>query len=590
MWQSMKQAIRNRVADAISVLQADGVLPAECNVDIQVERCRDPSHGDYAVNTAMMLARLARRSPRDVATALVAAMGEDPAIAAVRIAGPGFINIELSRQAVVAPVVDALTQGADYGRCALGNGQRVLLEYVSANPTGPLHVGHGRGAAFGSALAELLKTAGYAVDQEYYVNDAGRQMNILATSVWLRYLEQLGEPVRFPDNAYRGDYVRAIASRLLAKEGDALRIAAATVQDGLPPDGSAGGDKDIHIDRLTERMQALLGAAAFRRVLEQALNDVLDDIRDDLAGFRVSHDRYYSEQTLCDRGAVTDALGLLEERGALYRHDGALWFRSTAYGDEKDRVVERENGVQTYFATDIAYHRDKFARGYALCIDIFGADHHGYMARVRGALRAMDLPDADLDFRLVQFAILYRGEERLPMSTRSGEFVTLRALRDEVGTDAARFFYVLRKPEQHMDFDLELAKSRSNDNPVYYIQYAHARICSVMRQLDERGLTWVRERGLDSLDRLEQPQEQALITLIGNYPELIESAARAREPHQIAHYLRDLANAVHTYYNAHAFLVDDDTLRDARLSLVLAARQVLRNGLGMLHITAPEAM
>jgi len=586
----MKPAIRQRVAEAITALQADGILPADCPVDIQVERCRDPGHGDYATNAALVLAKLARRSPRDVATALVAALPADPVIAAVRIAGPGFINFDLSRQAIAAPVSEALTQGEAYGRCTLGDGQRVLLEYVSANPTGPLHVGHGRGAAFGSALANLLKAAGYAVDQEYYVNDAGRQMNILATSVWLRYLEQWGEPVRIPDNAYRGEYVRDIAARLFIDEGEGLRLPATTVFDGLPADGSEGGDKETYIDRLTERMQTLLGAAAFARVLDRALNDVLDDIRDDLTAFRVEHDRYYSERALCARGAVADALELLTTRDALYRKDGALWFRSSAHGDEKDRVVERENGVHTYFAADIAYHRDKFARGYQLCIDIFGADHHGYMARVRGALQAMDLPADALDFRLVQFAILYRGTERMSMSTRSGEFVTLRALRDEVGTDAARFFYVLRKPEQHLDFDLELAKSQSNDNPVYYIQYAHARICSVMRQLAERGLDWNRDQGLANLGLLEQPQEQALIAAITAYPDLLEAAARAREPHQVAHYLRDLAHAVHSYYNAHAFIVDDHPLRDARLSLILSARQVLRNGLDLLGITAPESM
>ncbi|MCC5812952.1 MAG: arginine--tRNA ligase [Ectothiorhodospiraceae bacterium] len=586
----MKEQIRSLLEAAVTKLKADGVLPDDVQIPIQVERARDRNHGDYAANTAMMLAKPARRNPRELAQALVDAMPAHTGVSKVEIAGPGFINLFITPEAAYQSVCDALEQGDAYGRSALGAGKRVMVEFVSANPTGPLHVGHGRGAAFGGALCNLLSEAGYDVHREYYVNDAGRQMDILATSVWLRYLELEGETFRLPDNMYRGDYVRDIARRLERREEDHLLHPAATVFAEMPLDAHEGGDKENYIDTLVERAKTLLGPEDYLRVFDLALNTVLDDIRDDLAGFRVEYDAWFSERSLTESGAVDRALEKLGQAGYLYQQDGATWFRSSEFGDEKDRVVRRENGAITYFASDIAYHLNKLERGFDSCIDIWGADHHGYVPRVKASLQAFGEDAERLDVRLVQFAILYRGSERVQMSTRSGQFVTLRELRDEVGTDAARFFYVMRKPEQHMDFDLELAKSQSADNPVYYIQYAHARICSVLRQLEERGLRHDAANGTASLTRLDEEHEQALVTAIGQYPEVLELAAAGREPHQLAHYLRDLANAVHTYYNAHQFLVDDAALRDARLCLVLAARQVIRNGLRILGVSAPEAM
>ncbi|MDN3516757.1 arginine--tRNA ligase [Aquisalimonas lutea] len=586
----MKEKLRSLVARAVDQLGRDGTLPADTQVEIQVERARDKGHGDYAVNTAMVLAKQAGMKPRELAERLVAALPDDPGVAGITIAGPGFINFEITQEAAYAAVRDALAEGAAYGRSKLGAGQRINLEFVSANPTGPLHVGHGRGAAFGGALASLLAAAGYDVHREYYVNDAGRQMDILATSVWLRYLEHQGESLRLPDNAYRGDYVRGIARKLAGEKGDTLLQPAEVVMAELPLDGSEGGDKEEYIDTLVTRCKTLLGPEAFAGVFQLALDTVLEDIRDDLAAFGVTYDEWFSERSLTDTGAVERALERLDEAGHLYEADGAVWFRSSAFGDEKDRVVRRDNGATTYFASDIAYHLDKLERGYGHCIDVWGADHHGYVPRVHAALRALDRDPEQLDIRLVQFAILYRGSERMPMSTRSGQFVTLRELREDVGADAARFFYVMRKPEQHLDFDLELAKSESSDNPVYYIQYAHARICSVLVQMREKGLSHDPDNGDRHLTRLTESHETELVSAIGRYPELIELAARAREPHQLAHYLRELASHVHTYYNAHQFLVEDPDLRDARLNLVLAARQVIRNGLGLLGVSAPEAM
>ncbi|MEX0730163.1 MAG: arginine--tRNA ligase [Aquisalimonadaceae bacterium] len=586
----MREQIRQLLQSAVDHLIETDTLPPETRVDILVERTRDKLHGDFAANTAMLLAKPARRKPRELADALVAAMPAHPGVERVEIAGPGFINFFISADAAFQAVRDALSDGDAYGRGQLGAGEKLMVEFVSANPTGPLHVGHGRGAAFGGALCNLLAETGYNVHREYYVNDAGRQMDILAASVWLRYLELVGEAIRFPDNGYQGDYVRDIAARLQQSHGDALRHPAEAVLANLSADASQGGDKEIHIDELVLRARTLLGETAYRRVFDLALNTVLDDIRDDLAGFGVTYNEWFSERSLTESGAVDQALEKLQAAGHLYRNDGATWFRSSEFGDEKDRVVRRENGAITYFASDIAYHLNKFERGFDSAIDIWGADHHGYVPRVKAALGACGKDAERLDVRLVQFAILYRGSERVQMSTRSGQFVTLRELREDVGSDAARFFYVMRKPEQHLDFDLELAKSQSADNPVYYIQYAHARICSVMRQLEEKGMTWDPANGEHRLILLTESHEQDLVTAIAQYPELLENAARAREPHQLAHYLRELANAVHTYYNAHQFLVDDNDLRDARLSLILAARQVIRNGLRLLGVSAPEAM
>ncbi|MDH3932749.1 MAG: arginine--tRNA ligase, partial [Chromatiales bacterium] len=458
----------------------------------------------------------------------------------------------------------------------------------SANPTGPLHVGHGRHAAYGATLSNLLEATGHTVEREYYVNDAGRQMNILGVSVWLRYLEALGEKIAFPANAYRGGYINDIAAALVRND-DTLQRDAARVMSGLPADAPEG-DKETHIDALIDRARELLGATEFRAVVDLALTGILEDIREDLGEFGVEFDTWYSERGLAEGGAIARALAKLEAHDKLYQRDGATWFRATDYGDEKDRVVVRENGQTTYFASDIAYHLEKRERGFSLLLDVLGSDHHGYVTRVRAGLEAMGEPGDSLEVKLVQFVTLYRGGKKMQMSTRSGEFISLRQLRDEVGNDACRFFYVMRSQDQHLDFDLELAKSRSADNPVYYIQYAHARVESVMRQLQDKSLQFDALRGRASLDSLVESHERALLTSLGRYPEVIEQAATARAPHTLVHYLRDLANEFHTYYNAHTFLVEDDALRDARLCLILGVQQVIRNGLGLLGVSAPEHM
>ena len=585
----MKHHLEHLLGNALAGLHSTGALPGHLST-IAIERTRDRAHGDFACNIALTLAKSARRKPRDLAEQIVAALPASEQVAKVEVAGPGFINFFLTPAAFQNVINDVLNAGAQYGRSMRGVGQSIQVEFVSANPTGPLHVGHGRGAAYGAAVADLLEAIGHPVHREYYVNDAGRQMDILAASVWLRYLELCGETPVFPINGYKGDYVWDIAADLHRANADALRHPAATVFDGIPPDEPAGGDKEAHIDALIARAKQLLGAADYRKVFDQGLNVILDDIRQDLAEFGVTYQQWYSERSLTESGAVDRAIDRLRGSGHLYEKDGALWFRSTDYGDEKDRVVVRDNGQKTYFASDIAYHMDKLERGYARVIDVWGADHHGYVPRVKAALAALGDDPAKLDVLLVQFAILYKGGERMQMSTRSGEFVTLRELRHEVGNDAARFFYVMRKCEQHLDFDLDLAKSQSTDNPVYYIQYAHARVCSVLRQLDEKGLPRDAARGAANLARLTEAHEQALLYTLSRYPEVLEAAALGHEPHQLAHYLRELANDFHAYYNAHQFLVDDAALRDARLNLILAVRQALANGLQLLGVSAPEAM
>ena len=465
----------------------------------------------------------------------------------------------------------------------------MLVEFVSANPTGPLHVGHGRQAAYGATLAGLLDAVGFSVEREYYVNDAGRQMDIFAVSVWVRYLELCGEVLAFPTNGYRGDYVQAIAQLLLAQEGERFNRAAAEISAQLPPDAPEG-DKEKHIDALIGRARELLSADGFREVLKTSLAAMLHDIRSDLAEFGVEFDHWASERALEDSGAIERALARLEREGNLYREDGALWFCAERFGDEKNRVVVRENGQKTYFASDIAYHLQKRERGFQLLIDVLGADHHGYVARVRAGLTAMGEPGESLEVNLVQFVSLYRGTEKVPMGKREGQFVTLRQLRAEVGNDACRFFYLMRSHEQHLDFDLELAKSRSNENPVYYIQYAHARVASVLAQLAARGLQFDRAEGLAHVELLNGAPAQLVLQQVARYPEVLESCAIARAPHGLVHYLRELANAFHTYYNAEQFIVADAKVRNARLALVIAVQQVVRNGLALLGVTAPASM
>ncbi len=586
----MKKQIEELVSTALQHLVSRGIIPPESLSRPKIDRTKDSSHGDFATNAALVLAKPAGRNPRELAQLLVEALPASNWVARCEIAGPGFINFTLTSDAYHELIPRILQQGQGFGRSDLGAGRKVQVEYVSANPTGPLHVGHGRGAAYGSVVADLLEAVGFQVHREYYVNDAGRQMDILATSVWLRYLELCDETLSFPANGYKGDYVWDIAATLHRDHGETYRHDASEVFDGVPADEPAGGDKEAHIDGLIGQAKKLLGDNRYRFVFELGLNAILDDIRDDLSLFGVRYDEWYSERSLTESGAVNRVIERLRATGYLYEKEGALWFRSTDFGDDLDRVVVRENGQTTYFASDIAYHLDKLERGFDRVIDIWGADHHGYVPRVKAALSALGNQADKLDVLLVQFAILYRNGEKVQMSTRSGEFVTLRELRKEVGADAARFFYVMRKCEQHMDFDLDLAKSQSNDNPVYYVQYAHARICSVLQQAAEQRIVIESDPRAVDYNRLGEPHEQALMTRLAKYPETLELSALNEEPHQLTHYLRDLATDFHTYYNAHKFLIEDEALRNARLQLILATRQVLRNGLGLLGVSSPEKM
>jgi len=599
----MKSHIEQLIATAVVELPGASDLTDTAAASVEIERTRDRQHGDYACNIAMKLAKPLRDKPRSIAEAIVERMPASDMIDGIEIAGPGFINFRLSPAAYHRELVSIIERGKAYGTSDEGAGSKVIVEYVSANPTGPLHVGHGRHVAYGASVVNLLVATGHDVHQEYYVNDAGRQMDILALSVWLRMFARAGIEAPFPHNGYHGQYVVDIAVDAAAKFGDAVAADKLADPGGLPADGielpaSATSEEreenarraDAYLDACIAHARGTLGEDTFLDILRFALNGILADIKQDMAEFGAVPDAWFSERSLMDSGAIARALERVAERGASYEKDGAVWFRTTDYGDEKDRVVVRENGVTTYFASDIAYHLHKRERGFDQLLDILGADHHGYVARVRAGLEAMGEPPESLDVELVQFVALFRGKVKQKMSTRSGEFVTLRTLRDEVGNDAARFFFVMRSNDQHLDFDLQLAKSQSNDNPVYYVQYAHARVLSVMRELEARGLNWLAKRAVEHLDRLTEEHEQALMQQLTRYPEIVELAARQRAPQHVVHYLRDLAQEFHTYYNAHRFIVDDEALRDARVLLINAARQVIRNGLALLGVSAPETM
>ena len=587
----VKEHLRELVAQSLLDLRRQGRLPQDLPTpDYVIERSKSREHGDYATNIALLLAKPAGMKPRELAEALVANMGDTQHVSKVEIAGPGFINFRISQPCRLATVRRVFELGADYGRQPADSRESVTVEFVSANPNGPLHVGHGRGAAYGASVANLLEAAGHKVQREYYVNDAGRQMDILAVSVWLRYHELSGVTVRFPDNGYKGEYVSEIARALRAKEGDRLRRTAIEISDGLPADEGEGGDKELHVDALIARAEQLAGAEDYRVVFDAGLAWCLADIRNDLIGFGVVHDNFFSERSLATDGYMQRAIETLRANGHLFEQDGATWFRATSFGDDKDRVVIRENGVTTYFASDLGYLLSKFERGYERALYVLGADHHGYMARLKAAAQGLGLDPARIEIQLVQFAILYRGSERVQMSTRAGSFVTLRELREEVGTDAARFFYVMRGNDQHLDFDLELAKSHSNDNPVYYIQYAHARIASLFRQLKDKGLAYNDGAAVSARKLLTTEAEDILLVELMRFPEMIEAAANGRAPQVMAHHLRDVAAAFHGFYNACPILSVEEELRQARLGLCKATQQVLANGLALLGVSAPESM
>ena len=577
------QLLRNTLARFAQERSVDESI----DLNPQLERTRDARHGDFTTNIALRLAKPLRRPPRELAAELAELIPESTLVADVNVAGPGFINLSVSADAYRRELIDLIDAGESYGLADWGANRRVIVEYVSANPTGPLHVGHGRHAAYGACVANLLRATGHDVHEEYYVNDAGRQMDILTVSVWLRYLQALGEEIEFPRAAYQGGYVRTIAGQLHAQWDDRLaRFDRSSVlqllADPAPKD-------DLLLDSIIAAVRHGLGDTGFSVISNAARYSVLDDIREDLADFGVRPNNWYSERSLADGGAIQGALQRLNERERLYVRDGAVWFKATEYGDEKDRVVVRENGATTYFASDIAYHYEKRTRGFDLLLDIMGADHHGYVARVRAGLEAMGEPAESLEVRIVQFATLYRGTEKVQMSTRAGQYVTLRQLREEVGNDAARFFYVSRSYDQHLDFDLELAKAQSNDNPVYYVQYAHARVASLLKKMVAEGFSLTPASSSD-LCSLTETAEQGLLVSLSRYPEVIHLAAANRTPQRVAQYLRDLSASFHSYYNAHRVLVSDEPLRNARVALARGVQQVLHNGLTLLGVSAPESM
>ena len=586
----MKETLLDLLETTFDNLIRAEIIPDGAPRRVQVERTKDKAHGDFATNLAMMLAKPAGMKPRDLAEKIIENLPPNEAITKVDIAGPGFINFfmnEEARFAVVKQVLDNLEQ---FCQPNVGNGEKVLLEFVSANPTGPMHVGHGRGAAYGSALANLLKATGFNVHREYYINDAGRQADVLAVSVFLRYLEACGETVRIPSRAYPGDYVQTCGEALFEKAGKAYFHSYSSVMDGLPDDPDGEGDaikaaKELHLDALIKRVQTLLGDD-YRAVQDFGLNAQMDAIRTTLDAFGVEFDQWFSERTLSESGAIEKAVTRLRERGHVYEQDGAIWLRTSELGDEKDRVLIRENGLHTYFAADVAYHLDKLDRGFENLMDVWGADHHGYIARVKAAIEALTGKGDLFHVALIQFVTLSSGR----MGKRSGNFVTLAQLIDEAGRDATRFFYLTRSPEQHLEFDIDLARAQNNDNPVFYLQYAHARVCSMLRELKERNLSYDQANGIAQLPNLPEPNIEDLAKRLAAWPEALSNAARNRAPHQLTYALRDLAQDFSTWYNGNKVLVDDDNTRHARMAMAVAVKNVIANGLGILGVTAPEKM
>lgn len=602
---TLRDNLERILRDALRKLEAEKGWHGLADLDPQLQRARDLRHGDFSSNVAMRAAPAIGQKPRDFAGALVGALGTSKLIARVEIAGPGFINFTLAPDAYREELRAIHAQGASYGSKKAGSASRILIEYMSANPTGPLHVGHGRHAAYGASLANIMRRAGHTVEEEYYINDAGRQMNILAVSVWLRYAEIVGNALPFPKKCYQGDYVRAIAVELHGAHGKGLHsaspaIAAAAAANAAAEASEAAATSEAakkaadgvleeRLDGVIAAIREALGEAKFKIVFAAGLDSVLGDIKDDLREFSVEPQRWFSEQSLIDSGGVDAALNVLRERGILYVKDGATWFRSTQFGDDKDRVVIRENGQRTYFASDIAYHLDKCRRGYDLLLNVLGADHHGYVPRLRAILQAFGESPDRLEVQHIQFVVLFRGKTKVKMSTRSGEYVTLREVRKEVGNDAARFFYVSRSNDQHLEFDLDLAKSQSSDNPVYYVQYAHARVASMLERMREQGLPPADPASAD-LSLLTANEEVSLMRALSRYPEIVELAAANRAPQHVVHYVRELAAEFHQCYNAHRVLVEEPPLRNARLTLALAAQRVIANALDLLDVSAPKSM
>ncbi|HHL40191.1 MAG TPA: arginine--tRNA ligase [Deltaproteobacteria bacterium] len=554
----MRAKIAGLVEEALRAAVEDGELKAADFPEIILEKPKREEFGDFATNVAMLLASSQRRPPREIAATLARRIAGAEGVERCEVAGPGFINIFLEKSFWAAVLAEIARRGRDFGRSAAGRGRRVQVEFVSANPTGPLHIGHGRGAAIGDSLANLLEAAGFDVTREYYLNDVGRQMNTLAESVRLRYLEMLGREIDFPDDHYRGDYIRDIARDVVAKHGDRF------------------------LDEPEERCRDF-----FRDFAKEA---ILEGIKKDLKDFGVCFDVWYSEASLHERGVVAETIGELRRRGHVYDKDGATWLATSALGDDKDRVLVKADGSLTYFASDIAYHREKLERGFDEIIDIWGADHHGYGPRMKALFRALGCDEGRLRIVFIQLVSLTRGGEPVAMSTRAGEFVTLRDVMDEVGSDACRFFFLMRKSDAHLEFDLDLAKSQAPENPVYYVQYCHARICSIGAFAAEKGFTAPSQPSPRVLARLAEKDELRIIRHLSLFEEVVVRSAEEAEPHRMTFYLRELAGLFHSYYNHTRVVTDDDELTAARLLLCSAVRTVIANGLGLIGVSAPEKM
>jgi arginyl-tRNA synthetase len=560
------------------------------NKKVSIQENKEKAHGDYASNLAMVIAKDLSQSPREVAEKITSLLPSEEWIEKVSIAGPGFINFYLKKDTHNEVLMRIEESGKSFGTNNSGNGERVLIEYVSSNPTGPLHVGHGRGAVFGSVLSELLRIVGYKVDEEYYVNDHGRQMNILTISTWLRYLQQNGQELEFSKKGYQGEYVEQLAKELLKEESTKYNLKE-NESDLLELLQSQETEEDL--DKLIKWGKLFL-QENFEEIREFSLRAIMTSIKEDLKLFGVNHNLWFNESSMYFNKVglpdIDKSIKLLDDSGFLYKKEEALWFKSTEFGDDKDRVVKRANGDNTYFASDISYHLDKYDRGYKRIINVWGADHHGYLPRVSAAMEALGKNQDMLEVVFIQFANLLRNGEKVSMSTRGGEFITLMELIEEVSSEAARFFYINRKADQHLDFDLDLAKSQTKDNPLYYIQYAHARICGVSETLKKEGRKLNQDLGLDNLDLLNLDKEIEIQKMLLQYPEVISRAAEHSEPHLLCYYLKDLSGLFHSYYNSERFLVDNDKLMNSRLFLLKGTKQVISNGLEILGIAAPESM
>ncbi len=553
----MRKMIKTLVEGAFERLVEEKELPAsKLKEGHLISVPKQEQHGDYASNLAMVMASVLKMPPRQIAEKLKGVLEENPDFEKIEVAGPGFLNFFFSDSFWHRRLVEIKEKGSTFGSTDTGQGKKVLVEFVSANPTGPLHVGHGRGAAVGDSLCRILKAAGFKVESEYYINDVGNQMNTLGRSVYLRYQEVLGREIEFPDECYKGEYIRDIAREIVEEYGDRFL--------------------DMDLDECLEFFT------------EKAVSKIFKGIKDDLDLFRVHFDNWFSERTLHDSGYVEETIAILMKKGIIYEKDGALWFRTSDFGDEKDRVVKRSNGVLTYFAADIAYHRHKVERGFDMLVDIWGADHHGYVPRVKAALKALGYEPERLNVLLVQLVNLLEGGKVKAMSTRAGEFVTLRQVLDDVGVDATRFIFLTRKCDSHLDFDLDVARKQSQENPVYYVQYAHARLCSVFATAADRGI----ELAPDSVDvsLLSDSEEIGLMKFLVRFPEVVAASATSLEPHRISYYLTELAGMLHKYYTKHRFIGDDPELTQARLLLAEVTKTVLRNGLELLGVEAPEKM